>query len=118
MLFFTLRGRFCALRTRELFVLSKHKDRQLCRQVQRALNLALAERGSDPALEDLYVVDVTAELGCGHLFVHFSMPDDRSLPDVLASLRREAPRLRAHVAGSISRKRVPALSFNPAGGGQ
>jgi ribosome-binding factor A len=145
-----MRLRVCALRVRELFVLSKHnrrgassivdpdfaealegdadkrdsarrraehKARQLCRQVQRALNLALAERSSDPALEQLYVVDVTSDLGCGHLFVHFVAPENRSLPDVLASLRREAARLRAQVAGAISRKHAPELTFTPAGGG-
>jgi ribosome-binding factor A len=99
---------------REPFVLSKHKSRQLCRQVQRALNLALAERGSDPDLEELYVVDVTSDPGGGHLFVHFTVPECRSMPDVLASLRREGPRLRAQVAGAISRKRAPALTFVPA----
>jgi ribosome-binding factor A len=116
----TVRARLSrASRIREPFVLSKHKDRQLCRQVQRALNLALAERGSDAGLEELYVVDVTSALGCGHLFVHIVVPQERSLPDVLVSLRREAPRLRAQVAGAICRKRAPALTFLPAmsGGG-
>ena len=113
--------------------MSKYKDRQLCRQVQRALNLALAERGSDPGLERLYVVDVTSDLGCGHLFVHFSIgaawavrsqssfPPAKSVVfagcdvlGVLASLQREAPRLRAQVARAICRKRVPALTFIPA----
>jgi ribosome-binding factor A len=93
--------------------LSKYKARQLCRQVQRALNLALAERGSDPILEQLYVVDVTSELGCGHLLVHVTVPDDRPMPDVLASLRREGPRLRAQVAHAINRKRAPELTFMP-----
>jgi ribosome-binding factor A len=105
---------------REPFALSKHKARQLCRQVQRALNLALAERGLVVGLDQLYVVDVTSELGCGHLLVHISVPEDRSMPDVLASLRLEGPRLRAQVAGAISRKRVPELTFMPimyAGGG-
>ena len=100
--------------------MSKYKARQLCRQVQRALNLALAERGSDPVLEQLYVVDVTSELGCGHLLVHVTVPDDRPMPDVLAGLRREGPRLRAQVAHAINRKRAPELTFMPlmyAGGG-
>jgi ribosome-binding factor A len=92
---------------------AEHKARQLCRQAQRALNLALAERGSDPALERLYVADVTSDLGCGHLLVHFVVPYDRSMADVLAGLRREAPRLRAQVAGAISRKRAPELTFMP-----
>ena len=92
----------------------EHKARQLCRQVQRALNLALAERSSDPGLEQLYVDEVTPAPGCGHLLVHFVAPADRPLPDVLASLRREGPRLRAQVATAISRKQAPELSFVPA----
>ena len=93
---------------------AEHKARQLCRQVQRALNLALAERGSDASLEQLYVEDVTPAPGCGHLLVHFVAPAGQSLADVLASLRREAPRLRAQVANAISRKQAPELSFAPA----
>lgn len=89
----------------------EHKARQLCRQAQRALNLALAERGSDPELERLYVDEVTPAPGCGHLLVHFVAPAGRLLSDVLASLRREAPRLRAQVARAISRKQAPELSF-------
>jgi ribosome-binding factor A len=95
---------------------AEHKARQLCRQVQRALNLALAERGSDPELEQLYVDIVTPAPGCGHLLVHIVAPANRTLPDVLASLRRDAPRLRAQVASAISRKHAPELSFIPAMG--
>ena len=128
-----MRARVCVLPHTGAFVLSKYKSRQLCRQVQRALNLALAERGSDPGLEQLYVVDVTSDLGCGHLFAHFSIgaalaarsPGPFSPPksvvfggcelaEVLASLQREAPRLRAQVARAICRKRAPALTFIPA----
>ena len=73
----------------------RQKAMQLCRQAQRALNLTLAERGSDPVLEQLYVDEVTPAPGCGHLLVHFVAPAGWPLPDVLASLRRDAPRLRA-----------------------
>ena len=92
----------------------EHKTRQLCRQVQRALNLALAERGSDQVLEQLFVDEVSPAPGCGHLLVHFVAPADRSVADVLAGLNREAPRLRAQVARAISRKQAPELSFVPA----
>lgn len=92
----------------------EHKARQLCRQAQRALNLALAERGSDLDLEQIYVDDVTPAPGCGHLLVHFVAPAGRPLPEVLASLRREGPRLRAQIARAISRKQAPELSFVPA----
>jgi ribosome-binding factor A len=93
---------------------AEHKTRQLCRQVQRALNLALAERGLDLGLEELYVDEVTSAAGCGRLLVHFVAPPDLSLSDVLASLARIAPLLRAEVAMAISRKRAPELSFIPA----
>ena len=93
---------------------AEHKARQLCRQVQRALNLALTERGSDPQLEQLYIEDVTPAPGCGHLLVHFLAPPGQCLSDVLASLRRETPWLRVQVAAAISRKQAPELSFVPA----
>ena len=92
---------------------AEHKALQLCRQAQRALNLALAERPV-PGLEQLYVEEVSPAAGCGHLLVHFVAPDGPALPEVLASLRREAPRLRAAVARIVSRKRAPELSFMPA----
>jgi ribosome-binding factor A len=93
---------------------AEHKARQLCRQVQRALNLALAERGGDPILEQVYIDDVTPAPGCGHLLAHFVAPPDPLVSDVLASLRRETPWLRAQVAAAISRKHAPELSFVPA----
>jgi ribosome-binding factor A len=89
----------------------EHKTSQLCRQVQRALNLALAERGSDPALDQLFVDHVSPAPGCGHLLVRFVAPADRPLSDVLAGLKRETPRLRAQIARAISRKHAPELSF-------
>ena len=92
----------------------EHKTRQLCRQVQRALNLALAERGSDPVLDQLFIEEVSPAPGCGHLLAHFVAPADRSLAAALAGLNREAPRLRAQVARAISRKQAPELSFVPA----
>jgi ribosome-binding factor A len=92
---------------------AEYKTRQLCRQVQRALNLVLAERGLDLGLEELYVDDVTPAAGCGRLLVHFVAPPDLLLSDVLAGLASIAPRLRAEVARAISRKRAPELSFIP-----
>jgi hypothetical protein len=93
---------------------AEHKTRQLCRQVQRALNLALAEQGFDLGLEELYVDAVTPAAGCGRLLVHFVAPRGLHLHDVLAGLERIAPRLRADVARAISRKHAPELSFIPA----
>jgi hypothetical protein len=79
--------------------------------VQRALNLALAGQFSDGALDDAFVVDVSAATGCGRLIAQVAIPAGQSVSEVLGELRRRAPQLRAIVAGYISRKRAPELSF-------
>jgi ribosome-binding factor A len=90
----------------------EHKTRQLCSQVQRALNLALTDLpGAD--LGAVFVSDVLPAPGSGDLLVYVAVPEDRAVADVLAELRALAPRLRAEVARSITRKRVPELSFIP-----
>ena len=92
----------------------ERKARQFCRQVQRALNLALADRYSDDGLNDLYVEDVSPAPDCGHLLVHVVIPTDRPVAEALTALRQDAPRLRSEVAMAITRKRAPELSFGPA----
>jgi ribosome-binding factor A len=92
----------------------ERKARQLCRQVQRALNLALADRHSDDGLNDLFVEDVSPAPDCGHLLVHVVIPIDRPVTEALSALRLNAPRLRSDVAMAITRKRAPELSFVPA----
>ena len=89
----------------------ERKARQFCRQVQRALNLALADRHADDGLNDLFVEDVSLAPDCGHLLVHVVIPVDRPITEALSALRRDAPRLRSEVAVSITRKRAPELSF-------
>jgi ribosome-binding factor A len=93
---------------------AERKARQFCRQVQRALNLALADRSADNGLSDLFIEDVSPAPDCGHLLVHVVVPPDRSVRDALGALRRDAPRLRSEVAMAITRKRAPELSFVPA----
>jgi ribosome-binding factor A len=93
---------------------AERKARQFCRQVQRALNLALADRRADDGVEDLFVADVSPAPDCGHLLVHVVIPAGQSVKDVLGALRRDAPRLRSEVAMAITRKRAPELSFAPA----
>jgi ribosome-binding factor A len=95
----------------------QRKAQQLCRQVQRALNLALADRHEDDGLNELFVDEVTPAPDCGRLLVHVVVPATRSVADVLSSLRRDAARLRSEVAMAISRKRAPELSFVPTPGG-
>lgn len=89
----------------------QRKAQQFCRQVQRALNLALADSG---AIEGMFVEDVSPAPDCGRLLVHVLIPVDRSVADAIGVLRRETPRLRAEVAKAITRKRAPELAFVPA----
>jgi len=90
-----------------------HKTMQLCRQVQRALMLALAGECADEVLRDLYVESVEPMGSASQLLVQVALPRGSQLNylDVLARLNDRAPRLRAIVAQSICRKRVPNLSF-------
>jgi ribosome-binding factor A len=90
---------------------AQHKARQLCRQVQRALNLALANRYVEEGLDELFVDAVTPAPDCGRLLVHVVVPADRSVADALGNLRRDAAYLRSQVAMAITRKRAPELSF-------
>ncbi len=87
------------------------KTLQLCRQVQRALMLALAGECGDALLRDISVDSVDAAGGAGHLLVRVSVPGDVPVMEVLARLNDRAGRLRSIVAGSICRKRAPMLSF-------
>ena len=89
------------------------KAQQFCRQVQRALNLALTDCSLDNSLAGLYVEEVSPAPDCGHLLVHVLVPNGHAVADAIGALRRDAPRLRREVAMSIARKRAPELSFIP-----
>lgn len=86
----------------------ERKTQQLCRQVQRAVNLALAEGGAE--IDDVFAESVTAG-GGGPLIVHVVVPPGRPVGEALAALRRDVPRLRTEVARAITRKRAPELAF-------
>jgi hypothetical protein len=89
------------------------KTLQLCRQVQRALSLALAGECTDELLRDAFVEGVEPLGGAGQLLVRVTVPPNVGAApgEVSARLAALAPRLRAVVAGEICRKRVPVLSF-------
>jgi len=89
------------------------KTLQFCRQVQRALSLALAGVFADDVLRDVYVDAVLPMGGPGQLLVRIVAPADAAVTpaEISASLAALTPRLRAIVAREISRKRVPTLSF-------
>ncbi len=93
---------------------TERKSRQLCRQAERALNLALADRNAGDDLGGLFVDGVTPAPDCGRLLVHVLIPAGRPAADLMSALRREAPRLRSEVAAAITRKRAPELVFIPA----
>jgi ribosome-binding factor A len=92
---------------------AEHKAQQLCRQVQRALNLALADGPGAGAVGELFVDEVTPAPDCGHLLVHVVVPPECPIAEALGALRQDTPRLRSHVAMAITRKRAPELSFVP-----
>jgi len=93
---------------------SQRKAQQFCRQVQRALNLALANPNGSDDLNGLFVEDVSPAPDCGRLLVHVIIPAGSPVADAIGALRRDTPRLRSEVAMAITRKRAPELSFVPA----
>ncbi|MBI4889383.1 MAG: hypothetical protein HY821_02080 [Acidobacteria bacterium] len=83
---------------------AERKARQFCRQVQRALNLALGG--------EWFVEEVVPAPDCGRLMVYVASATGADVSE----LRRETARLRAEVAGAITRKRTPELFFVPVEG--
>jgi ribosome-binding factor A len=95
---------------------NNYKDLQLCRQVQRAITLALP--AGDDLLGALYVSEVTPAPDAAHLLVHVVIPAGVPIAEALQKLSEVAPRLRADVARAITRKRAPELSFIPSRAGE
>jgi ribosome-binding factor A len=91
----------------------ERKTQQFCKQVQRALNFALADGSVGEGIEGLYVEEVSPAPDCGRLLVHVLVPVSLQLADVMTALGRETPRLRSEVAAAITRKRAPELCFVP-----
>ncbi len=94
-------------------LLDERKARQFCHQVQRALNVALEESYAAEGVSGLYVDDVTPAPDCGRLLVHVMVPEGCPVAAAMDALRKDASRLRAEVALSITRKRAPELCFAP-----
>ncbi len=93
---------------------AERKTWQFCRQVQRALNLAVADRSARNGLNDLFFEEVLPAPDCGRLLVRVLIPAHRPVAEVIRELGRETPRLRSEVAMAITRKRAPELCFVPA----
>jgi len=93
---------------------AQRKAQQFCRQVQRALNLALTDGNAGDGINGLFVEDVFPAPDCGRLLVSVIVPAGRPVADAIGALRRDGPRLRSEVARAITRKRAPELAFVPA----
>lgn len=92
----------------------QRKTQQFCRQVRRALNLALASGDSQSQGYEIFVEEVSPAPDCGHLLAHIMVSEGQFLSEAMAWLRQNQSRLRTEVAMSISRKRAPELAFVPA----
>ena len=81
--------------------------------MRRALILALAGECDDEVLRDVYVETVEPMGSGSQLLVRVTVPNTVGVPpwDVLGRLNGRAAKLRAIIARSICRKRVPGLSF-------
>lgn len=94
------------------------KSRQLCRQVQRTLELVLTGEVRDDLLNGLRVVSITPGLDSSRLVVTvstdlpFEQFDRREIEARLASLQGK---LRSEVAAAITRKQTPLLTFQVLG---
>jgi ribosome-binding factor A len=88
------------------------KARQLCGQVAEALHAAVGEC-ADPAVQALTVVRVEPAPHTGRLRVVLAAPPDGGVgrADAEAGLARAAGRLRAAVAGAVTRRYAPELVF-------
>ncbi len=90
------------------------KALQLCKQAAIAIDLALRGMDDHPLLGDLAVQRVDPGKDRSHLQVVVGVPPGTTAwqaDAILAALNRQRGRLRAEVAATISRKRVPELSF-------
>lgn len=88
----------------------ERKERQLCRQVQEAVSEALAGIDDDVLL-DVWVCAVEPAPDAGRLAIVVQAPARVSPDEVLERLDKFAGFLRAEVAGAITRKHVPTLTF-------
>jgi ribosome-binding factor A len=86
---------------------TNRKALQLCRQVERALSVAL----EGDVLRDLTVQSVLPAPDSSRLLVTFSHHGAESA-EVLAALDDARPKLRGAIAAAIHRKKTPELAFH------
>jgi ribosome-binding factor A len=86
---------------------SNRKCLQLCRQVERALSIAL----EGEILRDLTIQSVVPAPDSSRLLVTFLYQGPKSSAEVLAALHTHYAKMRSEVAESIHRKKTPELCF-------
>jgi ribosome-binding factor A len=89
---------------------TNRKALQLCRQVERALSVAL----EGDVLRDLTVRSVLPAPDSSRLLVTFSLHgfDSVETAEVLTALDNDRAKLRGAVAAAIHRKKTPELAFH------
>lgn len=89
------------------------KSRQLCAQVAESLSLAMAATAGDDIVAGMTVLAVEPAPDTSRMLVTVAPPKGEDLDpgEIVARLDQAAPRLRAEVAQSITRRRAPSLAF-------
>ena len=90
------------------------KTLQLCKQVERALSLALAAEFDDPVLRELQVLRVEPAPDSSRLLVTVCLnatAEPVAPNHVVAHLARAAGKLRCEIAAAICRKKTTELAF-------
>lgn len=94
------------------------KAKQLCRQVAETLECVLSGECRDELLQCLHVVSVVPAPNSSRLLVTVAADTEEdvfNLVEITAQLSQHTGRLRAEIASSINRKRVPSLVFHVLG---
>ena len=107
-----------SLRKRGTHRQDNRKARQLCRQVAETLDLVLSGDCRDDLIRSLHVMSVEPAPNSSRLLVLVTSDLPAEQYDgqrIMTRLREHAGRLRAEVAASIHRKRVPLLTFHVLG---
>ena len=94
------------------------KTQQLCRQVERTLDLVLSDGCHDELFQNLRVQAVEPAPNASNLLVTVcaDVPGERfDRQAILDFLAGQASRLRCEVASAITRKRAPTLVFHVVG---
>ena len=94
-----------------LFERPNTKTLQLCRQIQRQLDLTFGGALEDPVLSGLSVNAVVSEPGTSTFIVEVVVSDAAKASETLEHLNAARGLLRSEIAAGIHRKYTPHLRF-------